>query len=158
MRLLLLLFPVLLLSCKKDKLDGDYQVLEGTWRLSAAVKIKYYANSQFTIRDTIEQFANVYELDFKKRGKVRYLRDGEELNEYRIVFAGFTEQDTCYSEYFTMPSPYYETDILLNNKEENFLRMCYNQSEMQIYNREFPFPDGNDGAASVTYLCYYKKL
>ncbi len=85
---------VLLLSCKKDKLNDEKSFLVGTWNWS-------YTNHQYGWCDgeSYEEILNPdsekvnYSIHFQKNGKVDFFENENHIEVSRIVFDYFKEND-----------------------------------------------------------------
>jgi hypothetical protein len=112
---------ILVTSCKKDRLEEEYEQLTGKWRLDYIVERTFNTLSSTSIYDTIfsSEIQNTYELDFIKKGKLLQIKDGETVRKDRIVFSSFDESD-CYST----PLVSYLFVIHLNNDQDDRFVGC----------------------------------
>ena len=131
MRILIYICTLLLLvSCRKDKLEGDKEILEGKWKWVYSYKVNL---SPYIILDTIYNIngSTNYSMDFMKKGKVEFNNNGV-VTKKRVVFKEFTN----------VSDDNYKVDIYLNNKNEDlfegylisndtFTTRCYFPSDIQ---------------------------
>ena len=157
MRFFVILVGILgfLASCKKDKLNGEYSVFKGRWVWSHSSKNTYHPITQSSMYETIyaTDYADNYELEFIEKGKVRYLKNGDEIDKKRIVFSYYQAQSFCGLFYA------HEYRIDLNNDEENYIHGCVKQDTLTAYFSMTGHPLSNfeDGSAEISYIHYYLK-
>jgi hypothetical protein len=86
----------ILLSCKKDKLEGELSIFQGKWEwvetertftaVVGPVNITYD-----TIPANQSGVLDSYQIEFDTKGKVSFLKNNVLEEKYRIVFDGFHE-------------------------------------------------------------------
>lgn len=83
-------FAVGLAGCKKDKLVGEYEILEGSWSLAYIVEVTHGQISATTY-DTLfpASINHTYRLEFLSEGILKQYTDGELVDKHRIVFDVF---------------------------------------------------------------------
>lgn len=155
----LLILPLVLFSCKKDKLKNEYTLFRGYWTLEVAVK-NYYNNSGSLIQsDTLSVIDNLYTMVFDYNGKIRFYIDGKLLDKKRLVFESFTESPICESMAFlSTEAPFYNGYINLNNDAHDQMKFCLNEANMMLHYDGYPFPDGNLNGNDIVYTTFFKKL
>lgn len=118
-----LLLVLLLFSCKKDKLVGEYEILEGSWSLGYIVERSYNQFSGTTF-DTLfpASINNTYRLEFLSKGILKQYTDGELVEKYRIVFDFFGPANA--------PEYDFLAHIRLNNSPDESMVMQVSQNEM----------------------------
>lgn len=88
---------VFLFSCKKDILKDDKEIFIGNW-------IWIYSDADIDICEDFPQYDVVlnpdnqnhnYEIEFLKKGKVHFYKDGELINHHRVVFNAFGPPYSC---------------------------------------------------------------
>ncbi|MBK9190362.1 MAG: hypothetical protein IPM77_02075 [Crocinitomicaceae bacterium] len=136
-------------SCKKDKLEGDKEILIGTWEWYKTEKIYSLCNppsieSQLTPSSEQTSFSiTVY-----KNGKVTYIEAGQEIATYRIIFTSFDKPNVCSLQ------GYKYFNINLDNNVNNVLQGCVSEDSLVVI-RNFPYPDPED--ACENYTSYFVK-
>lgn len=142
---LLILFFI---SCKKDKLTDDKEILIGTWNWYSTTKSNSLCNPPSYETELSPSTENkTYTIKFFKKGKVTFLENDTEKKTYRIVFYSF-DAFGCQNPNFT------DFSINMNNHEEFLLQGCVSSDSMTII-RNFPFPDPED--ACEKYTSYFVK-
>lgn len=107
----LLLF-VFLTSCKKTRLVKQYEVFNGKWTFTKA-NVKSTFTNHWTGETTVSYFDMDYtqvqdrfELEFIKSGKVKQIKNDQQLSKDRVVFKKFVESSGLFV-------------IHLNNKKDH---------------------------------------
>lgn len=133
MRYLTFLLLVVLLSCKKDKLKGDYAVMEGIWDWRYTES--YYGGGP-TPDTTWPSSANFeYQINMLKKGKAEILLNFEEHGKYRIVFDKFHHNS----------NGNYEFTIFLDNDPMNIMDgVLYGPSHDTLMLFERPYDGPNN--------------
>ncbi len=112
-KLLLFSCLIFLLSCKKERLDGEYSILVGQWELAYVVETTVSTNWGTTHDTTFAiNIQDQYTLEFLKEGKLSQIKNGESTQEDRIVFEVFIDEPAS-SEYSKM------FVIRLNNADDD---------------------------------------
>lgn len=136
---------ILLTACKKDKLKGEYAILEGRWKFVFAVERTYNTVTQYEAYDTIyaSEFPDTYEFEYLKCGKVRKLKNEEELSEDRIVFDYLVPDEHCQIN----NAKRYR--ILLNNEDENTIGGCVAQDTLTSTREHLPTSLADDVSTNI---------
>jgi len=122
----------MLLSCKKDKLEGDKSVLIGKWEWDYT-----YNNHDWSkelpqgIKDTLTPInTNTnYSIEFLEEGKIVFYKNDAVVKEKRIVF-----------NYFKLSvSGNYNVSLYLDNDDTD--EFFFVLDENIIYNYQFPYVD-----------------
>ncbi|MBN4070870.1 hypothetical protein JYT72_00040 [Crocinitomix catalasitica] len=89
----LLLFTSLIIlfaSCKKDKLEGDKDILIGEWEWTYSNYYFEQCNPPSILQILTPESENVnYTIKFYEKGKVDFITNGNIVETYRIIFAKF---------------------------------------------------------------------
>ena len=109
------LISLVLFSCKKDKLEGDMQILEGKWKWSYSREVLRDIGTSELISSVIVQastFPDTYHVEFDRKGKIKFLKNNEVEDKYRIVMSLFFPENCEFGEcqHFS---------VYLNNDSEN---------------------------------------
>ena len=83
---------LIVLSCKKDKLIGEKEILVGTWIWDYSI----ISNVGCTNNDKYIKTNDVYEIIFKEKGKVEFYKNSELVSKHRVVFYGFEKNSNGY--------------------------------------------------------------
>ena len=157
-------FSVLLIfqSCRKDKLEGDKQLLIGKWRWSFT-KVFYdnIGSPNDPPSDTIYagDCFDTYELDFLEKGIVKSLKNGKVNKRKRIVFDEHSD--------FTESNPL--AIIELNNRDTKRFGIGLREDDLDLLNtldEEFtglPFEDNLAGSfpgdnVDTCYTHFYRRV
>lgn len=121
----MLVIMIGLSACKKDKLDGEYSILQGIWQLSYVVEKNENLSTGYITYDTTfaNQLSDQYTLEFVKKGKLRQVKNNQIVREDRIVFRTFTEEHP--SSEFDM-----RCIIQLNNKDDDLFSASFTSNKM----------------------------
>ncbi len=125
-------------SCRKDRLVDDKEFFVGKWRWIKT--IKSLDQPQFIFTDPITEVNN-YKIEFVKCGKMKYLKNNEEVFTKRIKF--LSVGSSCNSQYCG-----YNMSL---NKDVEIRILVYNSSKDTIYVSDYPFDtyiDGNGNPAN----------
>jgi hypothetical protein len=111
--LVLIFLIVLLISCKKDELSGDKEIMIGTWKWEYTVR-EHYGDFQ-SYSDTLNpnSVSKSFSIKFEQKGIGYLFEDGEKTKKFRIVFNEWREGNTATIQ----NSMYFSFDI---DKEELF--------------------------------------
>ena len=148
--IILLALLSMVVSCKKDKLNGNYSILEGDWRWNYTVRKTYTSATSYftdTIRSSNSQIN--YALNFAKKGKLSLLEDGEKTHCYRIVFDVFTSSGSCGN--ITNAHTF---GIRLNNKDDQSFIGCVNSDTLLSNYELFPF-ENQETPTTIIHTNYY---
>lgn len=126
---------VLMLSCKKDKLTGNYSILEGKWRWSFSVKKTYNIVSQVETFDTLyaNLYQDTYELEFIHKGKLYVKKNELTEQKWRLVFNYFVQDNIC-----NLINDAWRFGVKLNNKEKYPYNGCVNNDTLIGSNKNLP--------------------
>lgn len=152
-----LILPFVLLSCKKDKLEGDRSILEGKWEWIYAIKTKLYTNGSPSISDTINSsdVSSTFGLEFLSKGKVRFIENEEIREEYRTVFYAFKNDGICQNAF---GGEAYQYIIRPNNEEEIHFNGCVSIDTLTFHQRDFPFSRYSGTGSKTVYKNFFKKV
>lgn len=114
----LILFHLMLTGCKKDKLEGEKDVLVGAWKHIYTLRDYTYQNKT----GFHHKYSIIYPSDlgydarivFEKRGIISLYQSNEVINKGRIVFSKFVKSND-----FELDK--YNFRIYINNKRVNEL-------------------------------------
>ena len=140
--LFLFLLSILFLSCKKDKLKNDKEILIGKWKW-VYTQNTWRANcdnSPIISYYTPVTEGKEYEIEFTKKGCVRFYENETETSKYRIIFTNDGWELISTGIY----SGFYNFNIMLNNKEDLFFAGYVNNDTL-IVNGFFPKESSNQG-------------
>lgn len=144
-RLLILFSIIFLFSCKKDRLKDDKEIFIGKWKW-VYTKSSHRSNCDnptiVSYYTPITEGKN-YEIEFIKKGCVRFYENETEQEKYRIVFTNNGWELVASGSY----SGYYNFNIMLNNKEDLFFAGYVNNDTL-IVNGFFPKESSNLGCLS----------
>ncbi len=117
-----------LLSCKKDKLEGERAILEGRWEVKYFIKKhKSLLTGSTSIVDTLYpmEIGHSFAFEFLKKGILRQESDGELIRKDRVVFDAFNEE---------LPNSEYDylCIIRLNNKEDDLFVATLSEQNMSV--------------------------
>lgn len=145
-----LMIVMVLFSCKKNKLNGDYSILEGNWQWNYTIR-KTYTSANSYITDTIRSsnYQKSYAMNFAEKGKLTLFEDGEKTNCYRIVFEVFTTLGNCGN--ITNAHTF---GIRLNNKDDQSFTGCVNSDTLLSTYVLFPF-ENQETPTTVVHTNYY---
>lgn len=154
-KITLILLTIIALSCKKDKLEGDYSILEGKWTMIYIVENSYNQQTGISSYDTIypSEIVDVYQFNFLEQGFVEQIKNNEVLSKFRIVFSGF-EEDNCGL------TNGYGFGIHLDNDPDNRFVGCVN-SDTLLSSQEHVSSDYDDFIANqiqVNYIFVYRRI
>jgi hypothetical protein len=127
----LALLGFFLLSCKKDKLDGDSSILTGTWEWTETYKVPNLcdADSMWNYTKIDSSYTdNTYSLEFIEKGKVKFIHNDGIINTNRIVFSS---KDEIANSTFQ-----FRFIIHLNNKSDNTMEVLVGSDSLLV--NDFP--------------------
>jgi hypothetical protein len=87
----------MLVSCKKDKLEENYAILQGKWKWVGSTKYEkhysYPTNTSWTTSDWISASGKTddYFLEFERKGKVAIWKNEREIKFYRLETVNYEE-------------------------------------------------------------------
>lgn len=146
MRLILSIAIVitLLMSCKKDRLDGDKSVLIGEWKWVSTEHITYdtWASNDTTIL-TPSSVGNDYYMEFLKKGKLIFKNNNDSWKD-RIVFAKYAGS-SIYPGY-----DYF--GLFLNNDHHFVFQGVVNTDTLIVYHNPILDYQVSDTASSISYF------
>jgi len=143
--LLCIVIALSFLSCKKDKLKGDKEILIGNWKWVYSIKSERSHCDNPTQYTTLNPSSEgvEYSMEFKKKGYVIFKKNEAENEKFRIVFEEFTISNLQYSGYF-------RALINLNNKEDNLFVIYVKGDTLIETGNKFPFIGHNESCLSYT--------
>ena len=135
-----LLALVFLVSCKKEKLEGDKSILVGTWKWVNSQKVTNTCEAEnlwnYTYTDSAEN-NNEYSLEFLEKGKVKFYTNTNLLWKHRIVFEGSEDvSGSSYSKKYT---------IALDNNSLNTMVVYVGNDSLMLDD----FPKDTDNACET---------
>lgn len=145
-----------LVSCKKDALVGEYEILEGTWNWSYSEETIFdpFAGSGIMSTQIINSdvSAATYEVEFLKKGKVKFIENDNITATYRTVIASFNQTNSSGSgeeKFFS---------IQLNNDPNNLMMGYVTQDTLKLLNKGFPFENYSQGDIQHSFKnCFVRK-
>ena len=127
---------VLILSCKKEKLEGDAAILIGTWNWTETYRVSNGCDADSTwiyVKSDSASFSKSYSVEFLEKGKLIYHHNGGIINKNRIVFESKEKLlDSAYDFRFVLN---------LNNNASKEMIILVSQDSMLLED----FPKDNDG-------------
>jgi len=135
--ILMVLF--LILSCKKDKLEGEKAILVGKWKwVYSDVTVSYCNPPSYEILINPNTEGENYSIEFKENGKVIFFKDGTITEKKRIVFDRW-ETGSYPTFSINQESWRFVIDLNDNNRESIFGEI--NQDTILLFPFYFPFDD-----------------
>lgn len=150
-------------SCRKDKLEGEKELLKGKWNWAFTIKgSQDQTEPGIVFRDTIwaDDCVDTYRLDFLEKGIVKSINNGDLFCRKRIVFSEFSDVSNNSS------SNLYGFIIELNGKDQKTLEgNILGEDSIFTKNTDFtnlPFRDNPSGEDlgdifDVKYTHFYVK-
>jgi hypothetical protein len=126
---------LIVLSCKKDKLIGEKEILVGTWIWDYSI----ISNVGCTNNDKYIKTNDVYEIIFKEKGKVEFYKNSELVSKHRVVCT-FDKINTDHYIFW----------IFLDNKKDRQFIGRVGVNSLQT-NTIFPF----DSESCMAYTNYF---
>jgi hypothetical protein len=129
-----LAFFVCFLSCKRDKLEEDKELLVGRWSWTHS----YYEHNKCepccTMYDTLNPQSEIknFSLEFEYKGKVKFFENGILINEGNIAFDDFYDQNGTSGKTF---------DIHVDNDANQ--RLLGTVFDSTLYTWDFPYEANN---------------
>jgi hypothetical protein len=125
----LYLFIVLLLtaSCKKDKLEGEAEILRGNWKWVNTQKVTNTCEADTTWSYSyIDSTAasNEYSIEFLSKGKMLFRHNGGLVFRNRIVFKSI---EPIVSSSYT-----HKIDIYVNNDENDIMHLLVGNDSLMV--------------------------
>ena len=144
------LISLILFSCKKDKLEGDMLILEGKWKWVSSYQRKTEINSGINTHSYIDasDFNDTYHVEFDRKGKIKFIKNGNIEEEYRIVFSFFRD-DPCQ---FTNCKSF---SIYLNNDDEHEFGGRIGQDTMSCAGQPLPLMSYSENGYEYSHSHYY---
>jgi len=153
--LLFFFMALLLVSCRKDNLEGEYAILQGKWKYIGSTENrtnKLTGNVTETWFPSSD-FPDKYFLEFEKKGKVVYWINDREEKYYRIetVFGDKSCDQVQNCQYLA---------INLNFDPQIFLRIFTNEDTMKVSSEytHVPLNYYEDQAATYSYLHTFVRI
>lgn len=146
--LVLLALLLLTTKCKKDRLKDDKAILIGEWEWIGSDKNNFGTLPAYEYLTTATEGAK-YQIEFLKKGKVLFKKDGNVEERKRIVFERWNQPASNYT-YF---------DILLNNSLDDQLIGSLDWAggdTLTIFDR-WPYKESEDCSSGCDYVHYYRK-
>jgi len=142
----LIALPLIFISCKKDKLEGDKSILIGEWEWVYTEKWVDYCDPDYMYFDTITPITKetTWQIKFLEKGKVQFYQENELLMSHRVVFVSFGCPNCClgYTSSF---------EIALDNDPESRLDGCVALETLKVA-ADFPYPDNEVFISGQCYL------
>ena len=147
---IILALPISLLSCKKDRLQDEKEVLIGKWEWVRTETTYSLCNppsyDSVILPDMIE---NSYELDFHKKGKFDFVTNGIIDSSKRLVFKHFTYEDYAGDSSYVF-------SIRLNNKDDNILVGWIYFEDDSLFTWSYPFETNIDVPCETNKSFFHK--
>lgn len=130
-----------LFSCKKDALVGEYEIFQGNWEWTFSKETIFDPLVQITTHSTVysSELPDTYGLEFLKKGKVRFFKNGKNTEKYRTVIDTYSEGSSnglVGGSFFI---------ILLDNKPERSMVGYISQDTLQLISNYFPIENYSQG-------------
>jgi hypothetical protein len=127
-----------MLSCKKEKLEGDKEIFIGSWNWEYSNhEYGWCDNQQFTEIITPSTENKTFTIEFVKKGCVYFYEDNKLKQSYRVVFSQFQGNLLC-----SGMNDSNKFGVQLDNNDENVLFGCINKDTMRLGNfSDFIFSD-----------------
>lgn len=148
-----LLIILLLFSCKKDRLKDDKEIFIGKWKWVYTVTIDNtcgggpLTNSYKTPAST----GLNYSIEFLKKGKVIYYKDGNETSKDRIVFQSFEVANQI-----NLPNYLFEFSIYGDNKEDKEIA-GHIKSDTLVLNANYKWPHFSECPCCTVYVYFIRE-
>ena len=134
---------LMLVACKKDKLEGDSSILIGEWEWT-------YSDYFFSQCDPPASFKTIdpdseevnYSMKFHEKGIVEFYRDGNLIDKHRVVVEQF-EIGFCFAD------TKFDFTIYPDNDKDNYISGCIGNDKVVI-GMGFPYYDHEDGCYNYT--------
>jgi len=131
----LFLVFILLISCKKDKLDGDSEILVGKWHWVYTIyeydKCQQNGGYVKTLNPTTEN--TTYQMEFFKKGKVKFYENEIEKSEFRLVVPNFA----AWNGYQTFYDNMFRFSIFLDNDKNKEFSGLVSKDSILTYHRPY---------------------
>ena len=149
LRFILPCILLILVSCKKDKLEGDYSILQGRWEWIGSDETRINKATNATTFNFIPSSSdqNFYEMEFERKGYLSIFKNDNLEKEYRVVTSLF-EEDFCNDltncDYISLH---------LNNRDDRTMTIFMNEDTMRVVSKHvnIPLSDYEDNIATYTY-------
>lgn len=147
----------LLFSCKKDALNGEYHVFEGTWDYEFTIKqsatYDTWSGQNIVTLDTIwsTEFSETYSVAFEKKGKLNLFKNNQETNSSRIIFNSFKE---IFSNCNLAMDHGWAFEIHLNNDDTNRVIGCISNDTIGFVSQLNLPSEFNDTGSGLTIISY----
>lgn len=141
----------LLTACKKDKLEGDYAILQGKWKWIGASEVrenKATGNKTSTWIPASNYTTN-YFFEFERKGKLVYWENEKEAGEFRIETTFYDEECP-----FSLLDNCRYVGFNLNYKIEKQFTLYLNEDTMKVGSQytHLPLQSHQDQVSTYTYL------
>lgn len=129
---------VIVCSCKKkDKLEGDKEILVGQWTwLKTNHSYGWCLNETLSEVITPTDLGDNFSIQFLSKGKIKLLKNGNLIHTYKITFDIF-EYDT--TDYCSINNSYQFYMTLRSSSANDYFWGCVNQDTIGCSNLSFPF-------------------
>lgn len=136
--LFLIASTLIFAGCAKDKLVNESAILVGTWTWHHSIEYTYdvVTSSEVSTIIPATNYPNKYAVTFKKRGKVSTLKDGQSLEEYRVILDLF-KSGSCDLQ------AGYQYRINLNDKATDTIVGCVNADTLTMSDLHLPLSKGS---------------
>lgn len=142
---------LIIFSCKKDKLEGEMNILVGKWNWVYTDHLYGICEgNSFSETLTPESEGNTFAMEFFEKGIVKFYQNNELIGSDRLVLVQFG--DSCSGAI----SDYIRFIFRLNNKKDQYaeFRGCISSSEIEVV-RGFPYHIYEEGCEF--YLSNFEK-
>lgn len=144
------LLIVLLFSCRKDKLVGEYEIFKGEWEWIFSEEIIF--DSTLNTYDTNYREGGYYEYNalFLERGNVKFRRNQNTAANFQIFFDELSPKGTG-----ELTDGHFYRIFLNNSKEKDPLTGSINQDTLVVDNMDFPIKNYNEGGTEHSFKHFY---
>ena len=134
--IIFLFLPLVLFSCKKDKLEGEKEILVGKWNWIYTLEESSLCHPPSVTNTFTPSTENkTVSIEFLAKGKVLFYTEGEVLEEKRVVFNQWTS--ASHSSFFNKLEAR-KFGIFINNNQESYIEGNVSNDILMLYPGYFP--------------------
>jgi len=151
---ILILSLSFLLSCKKDRLENELEILQGKWMyLGSEEERTNHVTGATTYTFIPSEFINNYYLEFERKGILTVWENEQEVETYRL-------QNSLYKEGCTGVNDCRQIGFNLNFDDKMQVNAFMNEDTMQIGGSglNVPLTNYSDNVAEYLYLHIYVRI
>lgn len=153
-QILIITILLLLLSCRKDKLNDEKSILQGKWKWVSATETRTLisnGNSAYFVREATE-FPDNYFVEIERKGIINFQKNSILETSFRIVFSFF--QTDC-NELINCN----HFSIYLNNKHDKKIEGFVNSDTLTFWCSEtnLPLQNRTEGEFKYSYQYFFVK-